>query len=129
MSRRAEWAAYRAQLREMDQELARLATPPGQPPSAEYAALWHDRMGFAANRKPETLREVLAEHAELWRGRGLARAMEAGYNDRAGTQAAYKQMVAETDAADARFWAGMRADGVDVTDPEPEPEAEPEAGL
>jgi hypothetical protein len=66
---------------------------------------------------------TLAEYIALWRDRGLAKAMEAGYNDRAAIQADYERVVAASDAADARFWAGMRADGVDVTDPEPEPEA------
>ncbi len=65
----------------------------------------------------------LAEYITLWRERGLARAMEAGYNDRAAIQADYKRIVAASDAADAEFWAGMRADGVHVTDPEPEAEA------
>jgi hypothetical protein len=77
------------------------------------------------DREPETLREVLAEYVALWRGRGLARAMEAGYSDRAAIQAGYKRVAAAADAAGAGFWAGMRADGVSVTDPEPEPEAGP----
>jgi hypothetical protein len=75
------------------------------------------------DREPETLREVLAEYIALWRNRGLARVMEAGYNDRAAIQADYERAVAASDAADARFWDAMRADGVPVTDPEPEPEA------
>jgi hypothetical protein len=66
----------------------------------------------------------LTEYMAFWRERGLARAMEAGYNDRAAIQADYKRIVAAADAADAEAWARMRADGIDATDPEPEPEAE-----
>lgn len=69
------------------------------------------------HREPETLREVVAE---AWHNRGLAKVMESGYNDQAAIQADYERAVAASDAADAKFWAGLRADGVSVSDPEPE---------
>ena len=48
--------------------------------------------------------------------------MKAGYRDQAAAQADYERAVAASDAADAKFWAGLRADGVSVSDPEPEAE-------
>lgn len=62
MSRRAEWREYRAQLRDMDRDLEGLAPREGEAPSAEYAAAWHDRMGFAANRYPGAPEPDLSGH-------------------------------------------------------------------
>ena len=68
-------------------------------------------------REPETLREVLEEYIELIRGRGLRREMQAGYNDQAAIQADYERIITAQDAADARFWTQMSADGVPVAEP------------
>ena len=75
-------------------------------PKAE-AGLAGDRAGHA--------------RAALSRSRGLRREMEAGYSGQAAIKADYERIVAAQDAADARVWAQMSADGVAV--------AEPEAGL
>jgi hypothetical protein len=52
----------------------------------------------------------------------LAKAIQADLADTDAIDRDYAQMVADSDARDARFWAQMKADGVPVADPEPDPE-------
>lgn len=55
MSRRADWAHYRAMLRVLEQEEAKVATPEGEPPTAEYTRAFNNRASFQANRRPEPM--------------------------------------------------------------------------
>jgi hypothetical protein len=56
----------------------------------------------------------------------LGKAIQADLANQDAIDRDYAQMVADSDARDALFWAQMKADGVPVAAPEPQPGAGPD---